>query len=135
MKDTMPYKTITVADYLSRAISLANLKQREVAEAVGYRKPNVISMMRLGQTKVPIEKIPLFAKALGVDPAQITRLALIEYMPEVWAAIEQTLGEVVTEREKKFLKILREIDPAGEIEIDDRMASRIREVFRGEGCD
>ena len=41
-------------------------------------------MMKLGQTKVPLDKIPLLAKACGVDQAFFMRLALQEYMPAGW---------------------------------------------------
>ena len=124
----MPSKS--VADYLSMAIDISDLTQREIAEAVGYSKPNIISMMKLGQTKIPIDKIPAFARALGLDPADFTRRALREYMPEAWKAIEGAFGEAVTQREKALLGILREEETDRPIELDEDKLTKIRELLR-----
>lgn len=74
----------TVASHLEKAIALSGKTQREIAAKVGYANPNVISMMKQGQTKVPIEKIPALAAATGTAPGPFLALALKEYMPEAW---------------------------------------------------
>ena len=97
-------KKLTVAEYLKKALELSGLTQRELAEKVGYPKQNVISMMTLGQTKVPLDKIPLFAKALGVDPSFMMRVALQEYTPNSWEAIKTAFGDALTDREKRWVE-------------------------------
>jgi hypothetical protein len=126
-------KTVSVADYLAKAIDLSGLTQRELAAAVGYPKPNVISMMKLGQTKIPMEKVPVFARALGLDPAHFTRLAMREYMPDVWEALESVFGESLTDRERRFVEILRETDPSGELQLDPLVVARVKDALRNGG--
>ena len=109
---------MSAAEYLSKAIDMSEKNQREIPEEVGYARPNVISMMKQGLTKIPVDKVPAFAKALGLDPAHFMRLVLREYQPEAWDAIERAVGEVLTEREKKWVKLLRDADPMAEIELD-----------------
>jgi hypothetical protein len=123
-------KNMTVAEYLSKAIELSGKTQREIAAAVGYSKPNIVSMMRLGHVKVPINKIPAFATTLGLDPAHFTRLAMREYMPEVWAVLGEVFGESTTNREKQLLELLREEDPDAQIMLDTTCLTKLRDTLR-----
>jgi hypothetical protein len=123
-------KAVSVAEYLEKAIDFSGLTQRELAEAVGYTKPNIISMMKLGQTKIPIEKVPAFAKALGVDRAHFMRLVLQEYMPVVWDTVQSVMGEMLTDRERKWLELLREVDPGAELNLDTTTIASVREALR-----
>lgn len=122
---------LTVAEYLTKAIDLSGRTQRAIAAEVGYPKPNVISMMRQGQTKIPIGKIPLFAKALGVDPAHMLRIALAEYHPEVWEVIRSTIGDPLTRNEALLLGVYREAGGSGmEIPLEDDVLKRVREALK-----
>ena len=127
----MTKTNLTVAEYLTKAIELSGRTQREIAREVGYPKPNVISMMKQGQTKVPIEKAPLFAKACGVDPAFFLRLVLQEYFPDAWAAIFKTFGETLTANEMAMVEAYRETAPSDEIEVDFVVASRVKDALKG----
>jgi len=99
----------TVADRLSEAIEKSGRSQREIAAEMGYSRPNVLSMMKLGQTKIPIEKAPLLARACGIDPAEFTRHVMQEYAPAVWTTLEATFGESLTPAERRCLDAFREI--------------------------
>lgn len=126
---TMP-KTTTVAEYLSKAMDLSGKSQREIAREVGYPRPNIMSMMRLGQSKVPIERVPDIAKATGVDPATFMRIALQEYMPVVWETMKDLFGEPITAREKRWLDILRDFDPDGDLPIDTTMSVLVTDALK-----
>ncbi|MCE8526988.1 helix-turn-helix transcriptional regulator [Ruegeria pomeroyi] len=80
-----------VASHLEMAIKLSGKTQREIANEAGYSNSNIISMMKNGITKIPVEKIPALAAATGVEPAPFIRLALQEYMPETWKVIHANL--------------------------------------------
>ena len=101
-------KKMTVAEYLSHAILLSGKTQKEVAADAGFNKPNVLSMMKQGLTKVPIYSIPALAKACNVDPVFFVRLAMQEYHPEVWAVISGSFGEALTDDERAVLDSYRE---------------------------
>lgn len=104
-------KTVSGERFHDRIAALVNIspkKQLEIAEELGYKQPNIITMFKQGRTKVPIGKVGQLAIALGADPAHLTRMALQEYMPETYEAIKHDLGQMLTEDEKRLLEIWRE---------------------------
>lgn len=102
-------KHMAFHEYLGHQIELSGKKQREIAEALGYERPNIITMFKQGQTKVPIEKVPALARALGLDPAHLLSLAMKEYMPEVYKTVQETLGRTVSKNEYAMIEAIREI--------------------------
>ena len=100
---------MTVAERLEKAIEESDKSQRQIAAEVGYTRPNVLSMMKQGQTKIPLEKAPLLAKACGLDPAEFTRHAMQEYLPAVWETLAATFGESLTPAERRCLAAFREV--------------------------
>jgi transcriptional regulator with XRE-family HTH domain len=80
------------AIYFTQAIDASGLTQREVARRAGFAKPNVISMMKHGGTKIPIARIPDLARALDVDPREFLATAMEEYQPEIWKVIRSNFS-------------------------------------------
>lgn len=87
-------KKIKVAEYLTAQIDICGKSQKIIAEEVGFPKANILTMMKYGSTKVPIDRVPALAKSLGVDPAKFMRLVLAEYQPAILEAIEGSLGQL-----------------------------------------
>jgi hypothetical protein len=119
VKPGMPFAGSPIAAYLTRQIeALSGRKtRREIALEIGYDKPNMISMFKRGETKVPLEKIPLLAKALGVDPIHLFRLGLDQYWPDLQETIAGMFdqGGLITDNEFSLIKEVRNItntDPA-----------------------
>jgi transcriptional regulator with XRE-family HTH domain len=105
VKAGMPFAGTMVAKYLDKQIdALKGVKtQREIALEAGYDKPNIISMFKRGEAKVPLDKIPALAKALHVDPTHLFRLALQQYWPNLGEAIETVFGRIATPNEEEIL--------------------------------
>lgn len=82
----------TVACYFSAAIARSGKTQRTIAEESGFDKPNIISMFKQGDAKIPISRIPALSRALGVDPRRFLAIAMEEYQPEVWGVLKSILG-------------------------------------------
>lgn len=106
-----------VAEFIANRQLAMGMTNQEIADHVGYANANVISMMKKGRTKLPLEKVGVMADALGADPAKMMRMTLKEYAPELLDTIEKCLGGVVvTENEKALLEIWRDAtnnaDPA-----------------------
>lgn len=103
-------KRITVSEYLTQQINISGKSQREIADDVGYEMPNVITMMKQGKTKLPINKVPLFAKSLGVDPVHLLRIVMIQYMPDTWEILDALIGKsMVSEPEAIMLDVMRTV--------------------------
>ena len=89
-----PQAHSAIALYLDKRIAeLRGVKtQREIAAAVGYDRPNIISMFKTGETQVPLDKIPALARALEADPAHMFRLAMRDRWPELTPLIDEIFG-------------------------------------------
>ncbi len=95
--------------FLERHINDSPMKQLEMAEELGFQKPNIISMFKQGKTRVPLHKIPKFAKLLNLDPKSLLIRALSEYEPELLKALDQTFGDVVTRNELEIVHEIRRL--------------------------
>lgn len=101
-------KPRNVAEYISWQIQLCGKSQTEIAQQAGFDKPNVITMIKQGKTKVPLAKIAVLAKALEIDPVYFFRLVVGEYMPDLMEIIQQiTGGTIVSKNELEFLEVIR----------------------------
>lgn len=125
-----PFEGTVIAQYLDRQIdALKGVKtQREIALEAGYERPNIVSMFKRGEVKVPLDRVPALAKALHVDPAHLFRLALEQYWPGLSGTIEGIFGHTVTENEFELLiKPWRELSDNADPSPNDRRRSDLRE--------
>lgn len=102
--------------YMAWKIENCGMTQKELATKLGYKNPNNITMLKKGSTRFPVDKIPAFAKELGLDPAKTLRLCLEEYNPELLDAIDLISGTLISQNERYIITKLREYtgesDPA-----------------------
>ena len=99
---------LTVAEYVKQQVSICPKTQRQIASEMNLDNPNVITLFKTGQTKVPVNRVPSLAAALGVDPVYLLSLVMNEYMPDTWDAISQLLGKtLVTQSELEILETVR----------------------------
>lgn len=63
--------------------SHATKSQDDIAVETGFTRSNVLTMIKQGRTKMPLDKIGAFAKACGREPDALLRTALREYSPEL----------------------------------------------------
>jgi hypothetical protein len=103
--------------------------QRQIAIEVGYHRPNMISMMRHGEVKVPIDKVPALARALNMDPAFLMRLTLQQYWPKSAEAIAHVFGSILTRNEVKMLEVIRSATSNSDPEVTPELECKIRTVF------
>lgn len=118
--------TMTVARYLAVQIASSDLTQKEIADALGYEHPNVVSMIKTGATKLPFNKIGPLAAVLRIDPRYLLRLALSEYQPDTWAALEPLFDQdfAVSVNERRLLAVLRESFGGNDIDMANTSVAR-----------
>ena len=116
-----------IAKYLSDRIEeIQSVKnQREIAQEAGYDKPNIISMFKRGETKIPLDRIPALAKALNVSPAFMFRLAMEQYWPDLHKTVNQIFGNVVSANEVEILQVIREASK----DTDPALTSALKKVL------
>ena len=95
------------ANMLSKAIDASPLTQRDISDRVGFRNANIISMMKTGETRVPLNRIPALSHALAIDERQLLMLAIEEYHPGVHEVLIDVLGLPLSDAELGILSILR----------------------------
>lgn len=98
-----------VANVLATLIDGSGKSRKEIASAAGLGKPNMISMLKTGDTKLPLARLGSFAKAVGADPVALLKLCLQEYYPDVWEAINLHLTAAIAPDELRMLKALRNV--------------------------
>jgi hypothetical protein len=98
-----PTPGISVADFITQKLAESDKTQCEISDLCGFENANVVSMIKTGRTKLPINRIGPFAKAIEVDPAYLLRLVLCEYLPETWLAIEEVMQTPILSRNEAEL--------------------------------
>jgi transcriptional regulator with XRE-family HTH domain len=91
--------------------SLSSLTSRrsvkEIARLAGM-SPTMLSMVRYGRNKLPVEYVPKLAKALELDPRRLLLLVMEEGMrPEARQVLLSLLGRLVTDNEMAIIEIVR----------------------------
>lgn len=97
-----------VAAFIAAAIEKSSKTQLEISAEAGFPRSSVLSMIKQGQTKMPLARIPQMARALDVDPVEFFRLAMAEYMPELLRICDDIYGNPqLSEAEAALLQRLR----------------------------
>lgn len=78
-----------MARYLTEAINRSSKTQLQIAQECGYPNPNIVTMIKQGRTKMPINKVKVMADALDLDSKLLLKLCFEEYQPGNWEAIEE----------------------------------------------
>ena len=129
----MPYADMPLAQYISKQIDVQasmGKNQRQIAAEIGYEKPNMISMFKRGEAKVPLDKIPALAKALNVDAAFLFKLAIQQYWPEMGKAIAEIFGTILTKNETKMIELIRTLTKGSDPELAHRVKRKLKGAFR-----
>ncbi|HBD91187.1 MAG TPA: transcriptional regulator [Gemmobacter sp.] len=127
---TNPYANTATARLIADRIrDLSHRKtQAEIASEAGFGNANMMTFLKNGRNKVPLDRVPSLAKALEVDPAYLMRLALDQAVGATAAkAITEIFGTPATENERGWLTELR--DASGNT--DPRLTARSRTTLRG----
>jgi transcriptional regulator with XRE-family HTH domain len=117
------------AEFLKKALDQAPLTQREVAERAGFQRPNILSMMKNGETKVPLNRIPELARACEVKPSTFIRVAMKEYHPEVWAILEDIFDGCLTPAEEEMMMLFRIANVEGDVQMTETLSSALLAVL------
>jgi transcriptional regulator with XRE-family HTH domain len=126
-----PYTHSKMAQFLTMKIDSlkGEVSQREIAQRLGYDRPNIVSMFKTGEAKVPFEKIPALAEVLGVDVAHLVRLGLEQYWPERFDVIARLFPHMVTENEMELVRVTRAAASDSDPKLTAEQESQIQVLF------
>lgn len=101
-----------VARFLKPTIENDSRHQTDLAEALGFKNANAISLMKAGKMKVPFTKVNAIATFLRIDARQLLALCLREYTPEVAEILDEHFPELtLSENELDLIVKLRKYNP------------------------
>jgi hypothetical protein len=101
-------KATKVSTFLNDAIRRSTKTQKEIARDAGFSRPNILSMLKTGETKMPVARVPAPSRALNVPAAELLRLCLSEYEPEILKVIDEVLpGSLLDKRELELIRAFR----------------------------
>lgn len=108
---------MSVADYFTQQVELCGKSQAQISKEMGFPVPNVISNIKAGKTKLPLTRVGLAARSLGLDAFFLLKMVIKEYFPvdkdpmglSFWDIIEQAAGKVVTDNEYALIQSLRKL--------------------------
>ena len=72
-------KTSQVARFITARIEASGYSQKDIATLSGFERPNIITMIKQGKTRLPLDKIGPMANALETDATQLLKMCLEEY--------------------------------------------------------
>ncbi|MEB8386873.1 XRE family transcriptional regulator [Rhodobacteraceae bacterium KMM 6894] len=128
-----PHENTKLAKYIERRVLELKPKksQLEIANAAGFKNPNMVTMIKLGSSKLALDRVPSMARALECDPAFLMRLALDQAVGETAAqAILDIFGTAVTANERAWLEEIRDASANSDPRMTSRSSATIRSIFR-----
>lgn len=97
-----------------------------IASEIGLLSAGTVRLFVEGKARLPIDKVPALAKAIGADPALLFSLAVDQYWPDQSEFLRQVLGLGVSANEFALISELRKLtnhnDPAFNSEFAQRLA-------------
>ncbi len=156
-KSSRRTREASVADLITKSVDSARNKGatlHELAERCNLVRPNsktsspVISMLKSGNMRLPVDKIPFVSEGLGIDMNDLIYAFLRESVEAVsmrlgetdgpknyersWGKMSKSLKNNYRRREEPMIKIFREMEKeiGYELQIDDDFAEKLRELIR-----
>jgi len=113
-----------------RILELRPKTQALIANQAGFVNVNMLSMIKTGATKLPLDRVVSLAGALEVDPAYLLRLALEQMMPNTDAqAIIEIMNTAVTRNEMAWVTAIRDASDHSDPPLTRRGQAAIFGVF------
>lgn len=127
-----PYAGTRLTKYLQKRILELRPKktQNSIASEAGFVNPNMLTMIKVGRVKLPLDRVLALAKALECDPVMLFMMAFEQLgggTSEL--AIKQIFGTLVTENEVAWLEEIRRASDHSNPGLTSKARSAIRGIF------
>jgi hypothetical protein len=126
-----PHAHTPLADFIEkRVLAMRPKPQNEIAEEAGFVNTNMLSMIKSGAAKLPLDRVAGLAAALECDPKLLFRLALEQQGNETTAlAIAEIFGAIVTRNEVVWLHEIRDASGNSDPGMTTRSRAALRSIF------
>ncbi len=104
--------------------------QAQIAQEAGFVNPNMVTMLKLGTSKLPLDRVAALARALDVDPRHLWLLALEQQGNATTATeISEIFGSIVTTNELAWIEAVRDASGMTDPPLTKRALAAIRAIF------
>lgn len=101
--------------------------QRDIARIAGFKNPNMITILKQGDAKLALERVPALAEAIEVDPALLLRYALEQHFSaETVKVMRQVMSHMITKNETAILDYIREVSVRADPELNDKLRTALK---------
>lgn len=126
--NTSENRETVVSKFINKRILETGKSQRDIAREAGFNKPNMISMLKTGESKLPLDRVPGMAKALECDIGYLFRLALTQYFDaKIVAGLMQDLQ--FTPNETEIIHHIRHVSGGTDPKMTSDIQSSLSEIF------
>lgn len=132
MPANKPFAGTRLTSFLQkRILELRSIKtQAEIANETGFINPNMLSIIKTGSNRLPIDRVPALAKALNTDPRHLLQLALEQWVGGTAArTFDEIFGTIVTLNEIAWLNEIRDASGHSDPTMTTRARSALRAIF------
>lgn len=119
-----------LAALVDRRLIEKNASQREIAEKVGFKNQNMITMVKTGTAKLALDRVPAMARALDVDPSHLFRLALEQFYDKAGLkALTDILDAPLSRNEQAILNHIREVSDNSDPALTEETQEKLTAIF------
>jgi transcriptional regulator with XRE-family HTH domain len=131
-KKTGPHADTELAKFVDRRVLELRYKknQNEIATIAGFTNPNMLTMIKQGRSKLPLDRVATLAEGLEVDPKYLLRLVLLQHGNETMQRVfDEVVGTAVSKNEVGWLKELRDASENSDPAVTTRARAALRAIF------
>jgi transcriptional regulator with XRE-family HTH domain len=119
-KRALKENKMTVGELIAVHTELVGITNIDLAAKLGYKSPNVISMLKAGTMKLPVNKIAALASALRIDPLHLAKQVCNENGFQLDGVLDALTKRVaITHNEEKLILALRGASENFDLNLDD----------------
>lgn len=116
---------LPVKQLLAVKFAETGLSNAELANKLGYESQNIISMLKAGSMRVPVNKVAVLAVVANIDPVFLLEKVMTETQPEVWDALKSIIGnQLLTKKEMALVDHIRATLNGVEVDLMDEHVTR-----------
>jgi transcriptional regulator with XRE-family HTH domain len=91
---------MSVAEYFSFYLHRSGKSHKKIAEALGIKNPNIVSMLKSGRTKIPLGRVAEIAECLDIPKQDFFLRCVAEYDEPLFRTLYRCVpGLLITEKE------------------------------------
>jgi hypothetical protein len=126
-----PFANTNLAKFVTkRILELRPQKtQGQIGDEAGFLSVNMLSIVKSGAAKLPLDRVPDLAKALECDPARLFILAVEQQDTALAVAIRDIFQIAVTANEAVWIEELRDASDDSDPALTTKGRRAIRAVF------